>query len=227
MTSPLPPPGPDLSNSLPTDPTLAPTTAITTHNASSRGANKAPSVIPLDDALKWRWGRPGIELLATNNPHAFLQGTFLCQMLQRPHLQAHHGLLVTLPVGWTLNVVRRGFLVNGQYDVSVTPVVLDLVVGREVEITEKMAGDIVEVLAEVYVEVYRKYESCATDSSTGFIEHETVQKQFPGARINRVDSASNAPQDITPELRPKWWKRMYYRITKTKTKPTDKILLNL
>ncbi|KAH6712363.1 hypothetical protein BKA61DRAFT_577445 [Leptodontidium sp. MPI-SDFR-AT-0119] len=162
-------------------------------------------------------------------------------------------LLVTLPVSWNLDIVRRGFMVHGRDDPSVTPHVLKIGIGREVEITEQKAGEIVDVLAElisshwsgevVYVEVcrsdWRSLKTCATASNTPFVSGSTSSQTLPfpessssssiGQMLDKsksFDETVSTNLQATPEVRPKWWKRMYYRIVKTKTKPTDKSLLN-
>lgn len=172
MTSPSLPPlptGPEPSTPLPTDPTLAPAIAIPTNSVDKTSAKKTPSIIPLDDTRKFLYRMPGVELMATNNPHAFMQ-VMMDPITHYPPQRIINAvdndlfaqcwkdricklvvdyLQVTLPVSWCLDIVRRGFMVHGRDDPSVTPHVLKIGIGREVEITEQKASEIVEVLAEL------------------------------------------------------------------------------
>ncbi|KAG4442741.1 hypothetical protein IFR05_001758 [Cadophora sp. M221] len=137
--------------------------AIPTNNAT----RMASKVIPLDDALKRAYKMPSVELIATNNPHAFI--SVRMDSTQYPprrvidkcgnndfiqHWVSQLSHLVTtflkdLPWTWKLDVLRRGFIVDGQYDASVTPIVLCLRMGQDFETTDGGSDGIARGLADL------------------------------------------------------------------------------
>lgn len=101
-----------------------------------------PSLIRLDETRKCEYRMSDVELIATNNPYAFCSiqrdntqypprrviaqcsNSHFTQQWESRLSDLVIAVLKDLPWTWKLDVLRRGFTVDGQYNTSITPIVL-------------------------------------------------------------------------------------------------------
>ncbi|KAH9204576.1 hypothetical protein DL95DRAFT_471369 [Leptodontidium sp. 2 PMI_412] len=188
-----------------------------------------PSLIRLDETRKCEYRMSDVELIATNNPYAFCSiqrdntqypprrviaqcsNSHFTQQWESRLSDLVIAVLKDLPWTWKLDVLRRGFTVDGQYNTSITPIVLYLRMGQDFEATDQDADSIAQSLAglifnhwhgeDIYVEICKVQLRATTRPTVSFNNSFLLSciysrsLPFPGSSIGQLLTEKGKEKD--------------------------------